>query len=115
VSLLEKGVLNAAPVCLQLFGYIFEFQSQLRHPGTCSLVDFVGSLVGDQDVDIVLCEAKSPSVMRQVSDALPQEGVELKWDPGDSIIMRKVLNNVNVVFPVACNVLTRFRLHNIWL
>jgi hypothetical protein len=114
--LLEKGVLNVATACLQLFGYNFDFQSQLHYPGFHSVVDFVGSLE-DQDnmVGIVLCEAKSPSVMRQVVDALPQEGVELKWDPGDSNVVRNVLNNVNVVFPVACNVLTRFRLRNIWL
>lgn len=70
---------------------------------------FVG-LLEDQDnlVDKVLCEAKSPSVMRHVGDTLLQEGVELFWNPRDSSVIRNVLNKVNVVFPVACNVLTRF-------
>jgi hypothetical protein len=69
-------------VCLYLYGFDFDFQPQPQHPSH-SLVDFVGSLKEDQDnlVDKVLCEAKSPSVMRRVGDTLPQEGVELKWNP----------------------------------
>jgi hypothetical protein len=56
----------------------------------------------------VLCEAKSPSVMKHVGDRLPPEGIELLWDPRDPNVMRNVLNKVNIIFPVACNVLTRF-------
>jgi hypothetical protein len=46
-----------------------------------------------------LCEAKSPSVMKNVCGSLPSHGIELKWVHGQPL-MPKILSKVSTLFPL---------------
>ncbi|KAF8326953.1 hypothetical protein F5887DRAFT_1074775 [Amanita rubescens] len=39
-------------------------------------------------MEAVVCEAKSPSVMKKVGELLPARGIELEWIPGRSLVRR---------------------------
>jgi hypothetical protein len=68
------------------------------------MVDFV---VRVNNQEMVLCEVKSPSVMRHAGDLLPEEGFESMGDLTEYHVMRNMLNQVNIESPVACSVLMR--------
>ena len=72
--MLEKGVFTAADACLQLYGgYGFHITDEHVAQGR-SKVDFMGSI---GEANVVLIEAKSPSVMKTVCDSLPLRGFKL--------------------------------------
>jgi len=82
--LLDKGVLEAMRKCLWIYGQ-HDFQTEEEHSvaGGSSKVDYV---VQVDDEDKVLCEAKSPSVMKRASDLLPVQGIELTWVGGQPLV-----------------------------
>ena len=61
-----------------------------------SKVDYV-ALVDNKPMG--LCEAKSPSFMKNVCDSLPQHGIELKWVHGQGLV-QKILAKVSTLFPL---------------
>ena len=87
--MLVTGAFTAADFCLQLYsygGYRFKISAEHVSQGqSSSKVDFIGS-IGEENV--VLIEAESPSVMKQVCDQLPARGLELKWGPNQPFISR---------------------------
>ena len=65
------------------------------------MVDYVAQVNGK---DILLLEAKSPSVMRIFGELLPARGFELEWDPSASLV-RKIFGNVSTLrlfFEIQC-------------
>ena len=100
-SLLDKGFFEAARRCLEECGpYHFNVDEEHSVKGGSSKVDYV-ALVNNRPK--VLCEAKSPSVMKDVGKLLPPHGIELKWVTGQSLVP-KILSNVSVLFPVGYNI-----------
>jgi hypothetical protein len=95
--LLEKGVCRAAQGCLFVYGR-HRFKENSVEGGS-SKVDYV--LLVDDDKQ-ALCETKSPSVMHQVGQLLPQRGIELKWFRGQFLIP-KIFANVSTPFPISYN------------
>jgi hypothetical protein len=63
-------------------------------------VDYV-VLVNDEPR--LLCEVKSPSVMKMAGELLPPHGIELKWDYGQSLVP-KILAEASALFPVGYNI-----------
>lgn len=57
------------------------------------MVDYV-ALVDDEEK--LLCEAKSPSVMKKFGDLLSERGFELEWIPSSSLV-RKILGKVSTL------------------
>ena len=55
------------------------------------------------DKPTALLEAKSPSVMKKVSELLPPRGIELKWVCRQSLVP-KILSKVGALFPVHFNI-----------
>jgi hypothetical protein len=78
--LLDKGFLVAARKCFWEYDGS-RFTTTVEHVTErgSSKVDYVHWL---GNVPMVLCEAKSPSVMKNVCSSLPSHGFRLKWVHG---------------------------------
>jgi len=99
--LLIKGVYEAARKCLAEFGgYRFTTDEENSIRGGGSRVDFVAMVDGHGRA---LCEAKSPSVMKEVGKRLPVRGIELEWIRSQSLV-RRILSKVSTLFFVRYNV-----------
>jgi hypothetical protein len=95
-SLLTMGVYQAARKCLAEYGGYGLYTSEenpIRGPDR-SRVDDVLTADGTSRV---LCEAKSPSVMKQVGELLPQGAIKLEWTHSQSL-MQKILAKVSMLF-----------------
>ena len=70
-----------------------------------SRVDYV-ALVDNEPIG--LCEAKSPSVMKNVRDSLPPHGggSELKWVQGQPLVP-KILSKVSTLFSLVTALVLR--------
>jgi hypothetical protein len=94
-SLLTKGVYEAARKCLAAYGgYSLNTKGEHSIQGGSSMVDVVVTVGRSM---IVLCEAKSPSVMKKLGELLPPRGIELKWTRDQSLV-QKILSKVSMVF-----------------
>ena len=96
-SLFNKGVYEAARRCLAEYGgYNLDFHEEYSIRAGGSRVDDVVTTDG---TNRVLCEAKSPSVMKKLGILLPLRGFELKWIPSESLV-RRILGKVGTLFCV---------------
>ncbi|KAF8351826.1 hypothetical protein F5887DRAFT_1068226 [Amanita rubescens] len=79
-KLLNTGVLNALADCLWIYdGYHFlAAMENVTDRGNSKIV-YIPQVDGE---DKALVEAKSPSVMKQIAQSLPQNGIELTWARG---------------------------------
>jgi hypothetical protein len=93
-SLLITGVYEAARKCLAAYGGYSLNTKEDSIQGGSSVVVVVVTV--DRTM-IVLCEVKSPSVMKKVGELLPPRGIELKWTRGQSFI-QNILSKVSMVF-----------------
>jgi len=98
-KLLDKGFFAAVGKCLWVFDRS-EFGTVEEHVVGDSKVDYVG-LVDDEPK--VLCEAKSPSVVKKVSISLPPCGIELKWVRRQTLVP-KIHTKMSTLFPVSYNI-----------
>jgi hypothetical protein len=93
--LLEEGVFGAATRCLAAYGsHVFGVSEESAVEGCSSRVDYV---IEVDDEDKLLCEAKSPSVMKRFGELLPARGIELEWRPSSSLV-RRILGEVSALF-----------------
>lgn len=91
--LLNKGIFEVLGACLYLYDHrTFMTRFEDSAEGGMSKVDYM--LVVDDNEEVALCEAKSPSVMRHVGEVLPDHGFQLTWLPGQSLLP-KILTNVS--------------------
>ncbi|KAH9005142.1 hypothetical protein EDB86DRAFT_3037426 [Lactarius hatsudake] len=89
-TILDIGFFPAAAVCLRAYGrYRFKKTSEHVERGLSK----VNYLVTVDDKCVVLVEAKSPSVMKAVSDSLPEHTVKLDWTPGGDLVSRVLLKS----------------------
>ena len=104
--MLNKGVYEAARKCLGVYGgYEFEADEENLISGSSSRVDGVATV---DDHSTILCEAKSPSVMKKVGELLPARGIKLEWVHSKSLVQR-ILGKVNTLFSsVTKSVLTKY-------
>ena len=100
--MLERGVYEAAAACLTLYGR--HYFDTLEEEGGSSKVNFVLLVDGHKSA---LCEAKSPSVMHNVGEALPEHGIGLTWHRGQSLIP-KIFTKVGTPFLTATSFLRRY-------
>jgi hypothetical protein len=63
----------------------FKTSKEASVEGGRSKVDYV-ALVDNEDK--LLCEARSPSVMKKFGELLPERGFELEWIPSSSVVRR---------------------------
>lgn len=94
--LLETGVLKAAGFCSQVISEANGAFFQLEHFATeDSDYSYVGNLGGKT---VILIEAKSPSIMKKMSESLPvHRRIKLNWgtdEPLTSRILQKVSTHV---------------------
>jgi hypothetical protein len=68
-----------------------------------SKVDYV-ALVNNELTG--LCEAKLPSVMKNVCDLLLPHGIQLKWVHGQPLVP-KILSKVSMLFPLVLALILR--------
>jgi hypothetical protein len=97
VVVLNKGVYEAARKCLAEYGeYALHTHEENSVQGGISKVDDV---VMVDDTGRVLCERKSPSVMKKVGERLPPRGIKLQWAqvPTQSLV-GKILCKVSALF-----------------
>ncbi|KAM6493292.1 hypothetical protein JOM56_011426 [Amanita muscaria] len=85
-TLLDTGFFEATRRCLKQCGpYRFKTKLEQSVEGSSSRVDYV-VLVNKEPK--ALCEATSPSVMKQVGELLPPRGIELTWVGGQSLVAK---------------------------
>ena len=98
--MLDQGVYRAARGCLFKYGgHTFKADKENSVEGGSSKVDYVMLVDDDKQV---LCEVKSPSVMRGGGQLLPQHGIELTWFRGQSTIP-KIFAKVSTPFLISYN------------
>jgi len=98
--LIDLGFHQAASKCLWEYNRCrFRAIKENAVAGGTSRVDYV-VLVDNHEM--VLVEAKSPSVMKKVGELLPTRGFELTWVSRRSLVP-KILTKVSVLFPFSCN------------
>ncbi|KAI0291556.1 hypothetical protein BC826DRAFT_1022434 [Russula brevipes] len=90
-SLLDKSFFAAARKCFRVYDQsTFGTTKEHLAENGSSKVDYAvrvdNQLVG-------LCEAKSPSVMKNICNSLPSRGIELKWVQGQPLVP-KILSKV---------------------
>jgi hypothetical protein len=102
--LLDKGFFLAASKCLWEYD-LSNFETTKEHLAETggSKVDYV-ALVDKKLVG--LCEAKLPSVMKNVCGSLPSRGIELKWVHGQRLVP-KILSKVSTLFPLVTALVLR--------
>jgi hypothetical protein len=102
--LLDKGFFVAAPKCSWVYDQSV-FKKTLEHLAERggSKVDYI-ALVDNKPVG--LCEAKSPSVMKNVCGSLPSHGIKLKW-VHDQPLVPKILSNVGTLLPLVTALLLK--------
>ena len=99
--MLDKGFFVAAGTCLWEYGqYDFQDTKEDLVEGASSKVDYVALVDGESKV---LCEVKSPSVMKKVGELLPAQGFELKWVRGQPLVP-KILAKVITLFSIGRNI-----------
>jgi hypothetical protein len=92
-TLLNKGVLQALPFCLWVYGeYSCQKEPELPADEGTSKVDYVLQVNNE---DNVLLEVESPSVIRRVRDLLPPRGIELTWARSQTLV-QKILTKVSM-------------------
>lgn len=69
----------------------FNTSKEATVEGSRSKIDYV-ALIDDEEK--LLCEAKSPSVMKKFGELLPARGFELEWIPSPSLV-RRILGKVS--------------------
>jgi hypothetical protein len=102
--LLDRGFFVAARKCFSVYDRS-SFAKAVEHVAErgSSKVDYV-ALVGNEPM--VLCEAKSPSVMKNVCSSLPSHGFRLKWVHGQPLVP-KILSSVSTLFPLVTALVLR--------
>jgi hypothetical protein len=73
--------------------HAFYTSQEVSAEGGSSKVDYV-ALVDDEEM--LLCEAKSPSVMKKFGEQLPARGLELEWIRSPSLV-RNILCKVSTL------------------
>jgi hypothetical protein len=102
--LLDRGFFVAARKCLWVYDRsYFETIEEHLAKGGGSKVDYV-ALVNKEHTG--LCEAKSPSVMKNVCVLLPPHGIQLKWVQGLPLVP-KILSKVSTLFPLVTALVLR--------
>ncbi|KAF8815208.1 hypothetical protein BYT27DRAFT_7226480 [Phlegmacium glaucopus] len=90
-SHINKGVLEALGDCLWEYGRCdFLVKTEQVADRGSSRIDYVLKVDGE---DGGLLEAKSPSVMNNVRELLPQNGIELTWAPGQTLIVCRLVRD----------------------
>ncbi|KAM6493293.1 hypothetical protein JOM56_011427 [Amanita muscaria] len=111
-SLLDKGFFEATHRCLQECGpYSFKTTFNQSVEGGSSRVDYV-ALVNKKPK--ALCEATSPSAMKQVGELLPPRGIELKWVGGQSLVS-KILSKAALYLGLRQMEWMFLTCHNYWI
>ena len=83
---MNAGVLKAAAYCSQeISGDGAYFHPEHKANEGLSKVGYLGTSGGKP---VVLVEAKSPTVMKVMSESLPPHGITLKWLAGGALIPR---------------------------
>jgi hypothetical protein len=102
--LVDKGFFVAASKCFWVYDQsVFEtIEEHLAERGG-SKVDYI-ALVGNKPM--ALCEAKSPSVMKNVCSSLPLHGIKLKW-VHDQPVVPKILSKVSTLYPLVTGLVLR--------
>ncbi len=102
--LVDKGFFVAARKCLWVYDHsIFGTTREHLAERGSSKVDYV--VLVDNELT-VLCEAKSPSVMKNVCYSLPSPGIELKSVHGQPLVP-KILSKVSTLFPLVTALVLR--------
>ena len=116
--MLSKGVLQALEDCLWIYDrYDLVVKTEQVADRGSSRADYVLEVDGE---DRALVEVKSPSVMHNFIELLPQNGIELTWARGQTLVP-KMLTKVSTLFssPTALAVKkyngNTCRLHCIWV
>lgn len=90
VQLLTLGVNNALDPCVKIYDPQLETVCKLQKCDGLSLSRVDAGVFVD-DVPRILQEAKSPTVMEALGEALPQNGVNLRWTTGGTLLLKVFL------------------------
>jgi hypothetical protein len=84
------GVNLALPVCTEIYDPRLEvvFEPELRYGESLSRVDWA---IHVNDVDRILLEAESPTVMKAIGEKLPLIGAHLRWQQGGNLLSKVFL------------------------
>ena len=96
-TLLDKGFFDAARKCFWVYDQsIFETTREHLAERGSSKANYA-ALVSNKLMG--LCDAKSPSVMKNVCASLPPHGFKLTWVP-DQPLVPKILSKVSTLLPL---------------
>jgi hypothetical protein len=68
------------------------FRPQRRSGDSLSRVDWA---VFEDDMDHVILEAESPTVMKAVGERLPLNGAHLRWQQGENLLSKVLLKVIS--------------------